>query len=271
MFGWIRSLFVRPKPKLVKRVPELFRYLPTDAIEDNPSNARVELNVAYYEALRQSIARYGVLVPVIVYPAGERTYRLIAGHRRTQAARELGLESVPAIVRKVSERRAAELALVENTFRLDLTRLETLRAFNHAVETHPNVDKAALAKVLGLDPEAMEGAEALLGLSEGLQRALDRGEVEESQAFSIQDIGDDATRDELVELVRERNLNTEETQALVDRILHRQARFVTSDRSAHYHTPNCAFAQLIPEPARRGVYSRAEGKRWGKIACMNCL
>lgn len=270
MFGWIYSLFGRKKSRLVKRVPELFRYLPTSLIEDSPDNARVEVNVAYYEGLKQSVERYGILVPVIVYPKGE-AYRLIAGHRRLRAARELNLESVPSILRRVSERRAAELALVENTFRLDLTRLETLRAFNHAVETHPNVDKTALAKILGLDPEAMEGAAALLGLSEGLQRALDRGEVGEPQAFSIQDIGDDATREELVDLVRERNLNVEETQALVDRILHRQPRFVTSDRSVHYHTPACAYAQLIPEPARKGVYSRAEGKRWGKIACMNCL
>jgi len=80
-------------------------------------------------ALSASIRRSGVMQPIVVRPAEGGGYELIAGERRWRAAKRAGLERVPALVRELGEREAAEWALVENTQRADLNPVERARAY----------------------------------------------------------------------------------------------------------------------------------------------
>jgi ParB family chromosome partitioning protein len=271
MFGAILNFLRGSRPSVARPArATVLRELPTQRIHENPENARRQTNLASFEELKQSVQTHGILVPLIVRPEGTE-YTLIAGHRRLRAARELGLARVPALVRRVSETRAAELALIENSFRLDLSKLELLRAFESVVRRRPARPREALAEALGLDAAALADAAFLSTLPEDLQHTLEAGLISEDQATRLADVPDEEARLEMVDLVREGGLDADATRGLVDRTLGRDGRFVTSPESRHFHAPGCAFARIIPEPLRRWVYSKRDGLKLGKIACMNCL
>lgn len=271
MFGWILNLIQRPeRSALRRRVPQVFRYLPIHRIIKNPNNARRYPHPIPFEELRVSIEKYGILVPVIARPDGDE-YALIAGHRRVEAARQLNLPNVPAMVRRVSERRASELALIENRYRLDLSKLELLRAFQELAKRHPNHPRTDLAARMGINPATLGSAAFLSVLPEDLQEAVDTGGLSEDHVTRLADVGDSDARRQLIDVVREKNLDADDTRGLVDRVLRRRGRFVTTSQGRHFHTPHCAFAHAIPQALRRWVYSKSEGLKLGKIACMNCL
>lgn len=99
------------------------------AVRANRYQPREGMDEGELESLTASIRRSGVMQPIVVRPAGEGGYELIAGERRWRAAQRAGLERVPAVVREVDDRTAAEWALVENTQRADLNPVERARAF----------------------------------------------------------------------------------------------------------------------------------------------
>ena len=268
MFSWVWKLFGQTQAP--RRRMTVFRDLPAHRIDANPENARRQTNLMSFDSLRDSIAEHGIIVPLIVRPDGER-FTLIAGHRRLAAARELGMAHVPAIVRRVSENRAAELAVVENQFRLDLTKLEQLRAFESVAQRHPTEARTELAFEMGMREADLADAAYLSVLPEDVQQAVEAGLITEDHAVRLADIDDEEARLELVELIRESGLDPDETRGLVDRMLRRRGRFITAPDSRHFHAPACAFARMIPETLQKWVYSKKEGLKLGKIACMNCL
>lgn len=170
-------------------------------------------------ALAESIRKDGMLQPVVVRPPGkDGRCELIAGERRWRAAQECGLEKIPALVRRVSERQAAVLALVENLQREDLSPLEEAAAFGQLIEkfdlSHAQAAAAVgrsrstitnLLRLLKLGPEAREllqskrlemgHARALLNLPPKLQAAAarlvaeKRLTVRETERLTMRQIG----------------------------------------------------------------------------------
>jgi len=99
------------KPKaeaLLKEGDERFARIPVGVIEPDPDQPRK--NIGNIEELKASIAEHGIIQPIVVSPFGAEAFRIIAGERRFSAARELGLETVPAIIRTVEEHRARSAA-----------------------------------------------------------------------------------------------------------------------------------------------------------------
>ena len=94
-----------------------------DQIEPNPNQPRKHFESSKLQELSASIRASGVIQPIIVRRVGE-TYQLIAGERRWRAARQAGLERIPAIVRDATDAESLELALVENLLREDLNPME---------------------------------------------------------------------------------------------------------------------------------------------------
>src|SRR5690242_6731108 len=88
--------------------------LPLDRIQPNPRQPRLEFDEAMLFELAESIRAQGVLQPVLVRPAGDGGYQLVAGERRFRASKLLGLPTIPAIVREVNDDELLELALIEN-------------------------------------------------------------------------------------------------------------------------------------------------------------
>jgi ParB family chromosome partitioning protein len=99
-------------------------------IESNPFQTRKQIKEADLAELAASIKANGVLEPIIVRPLRDGRFQLIAGERRTQAAARAGRQTIPAIVREVSDQTAMEMTIIENLQREDLGPMEQARAFD---------------------------------------------------------------------------------------------------------------------------------------------
>lgn len=258
-FGWLRP----------RRGP-VFRWIPPEKIVENPRNVRRIERPEEFECLKQSIARLGIVVPVLVVREGRR-FRLVAGHRRVRAARELGMRRIPAIVRALSRPEVDAVAVAENEHRVGLTDWELARVVERAAARRGGADPHRIAQAMGIPWEAVERGAALERLSKTIQEAVLAGEIGLEVAQVLDEVPDAELQAQLVEMVREESLDVEEARAMVDRVMRKQPAFVTTRESRHFHSVECPFAQLIPDDRRVGLYSRREGRRWGKIACMNCL
>jgi ParB family transcriptional regulator, chromosome partitioning protein len=159
--------------------------IPLDAILPNPDQPRATLEPAALEALAASLRATGVLQPVVVGPAdAQGRHQLIAGERRWRAARRVGLQAIPALVRETGDDTALEQALVENVQREDLNPIDEAEAYRQLMEatgltqdqvaervgkSRPTVANAL--RLLGLPPDAMEALRAGV-ISAGHARAL---------------------------------------------------------------------------------------------------
>ena len=111
-----------------------FREIPLDLIRANPDQPRRSFDPSSITSLAASIAEAGVIQPLVVRPLADGRYEVIAGERRMRAAREAGLEIVPAIIRDEDEAKRMQTALIENVAREDLNPVDEARACVALVE-----------------------------------------------------------------------------------------------------------------------------------------
>lgn len=202
-------------------------------IDPWPDQPRRYFDPERYAALRRSIAQQGILQPVLLRPQGER-YQLIAGARRVRAARELGLATVPALVRELNDIQARELALVENLQREGLNPLEetwgTLdllalklgldragavqaldRMLNHSAgESGPEAEiiQAVFQDLGKLTPQSFRTHRLpLLNLPAEILQALEQGQLHYTKARALAQIPDPVFRDQLLQQAISENLS----------------------------------------------------------------
>lgn len=197
------------------REGERLEQVEIDAIRPNPKQPRAEFDAASLEELAASMRAHGVLQPLIVR-AVEGGYELVAGERRWRAARLAGLRTVPAVVRAVDDRRVAEIALIENLQREDLTPLEEARAYRELIDVH-GLSQEEVAQAVGKSRSAVANALRLLALEEDLQQMVQRGDLTEGHARALLAAPAGAPRRALAARVRERGLTVREAEALARR------------------------------------------------------
>ena len=156
--------------------------VPLDAIDPNPAQPRRRFDPAALAQLADSIRRHGVLQPVVVRRAGDR-YELVVGERRWRAAREAGLEHVPAVVADVAPRSRLELALVENVQRNDLNPIELALAFRALTESGATQDQ--VGERVGLDRSTVANHLRLLELPRELQEDVEEGRLAAGHAKAL--------------------------------------------------------------------------------------
>jgi ParB family chromosome partitioning protein len=152
------------------------RELPLDAITPNPRQPRRHFPEADLEALAASIRERGVLQPVIVRPTGPDTYQLIAGERRWRASRLAARRTIPALIRDTDATHAAELALIENLARRDLTPIEEARALRALID-HLGTQHQHLAARLARSPSDLTNTLKLLDLPDTVIDLIDHGQL----------------------------------------------------------------------------------------------
>jgi ParB family chromosome partitioning protein len=166
-------------------------------IDPNPHQPRATMDPATLRELAASIKASGILQPVIVRAVGEDRYQLIAGHRRTEAAKLAGLEKVPAIVRVDStEERQAEWALIENIQRADLNAIERAKAYRSYIDKF-NLTHAQAAERLGEDRTTITNFLRLLDLNPGVQDLVARGILSAGHAKVLAGVTDKSRQDAL--------------------------------------------------------------------------
>src|ERR671937_703833 len=180
-------------PETSADAPEL-RELPLEVINPNPRQPRTRLEPASISSLAASIADAGMVQPLIVRPLGNGRYELIAGERRWRAAREAGIQAVPAIVRDQGEAERLQTALIENMAREDLNPVDEARACAALVEDL-GLSKEELGRRLGRSRSAISNLIRLLDLPDEVLDLLAAGDLSEGHGRAIlQARGNDARR-----------------------------------------------------------------------------
>jgi ParB family chromosome partitioning protein len=169
---------------LVMGEDERIQKLLITSVAPNPDQPRRHFDVAALEELSISIREHGIVLPLVVRPIKDGSYRIIAGERRWRAAGIAGLKHVPAIVRTLKELEELEIALVENVQRVDLAPLEqaaSLRRLHDQFST----SYEDVAKRLGKGTSTIVNIVRLLNLPPDALKALAEREITEGHARTI--------------------------------------------------------------------------------------
>ncbi len=212
----------RSSKKKDDQVQESIFHIEVDRIAPNPGQPRRHFDEAALRELANSIREFGFIQPLVVTkkeietPAGiDVSYELIAGERRLNAAKLLGLPLVPAIVRKVNlEREKIELAIIENIQREALNPIETARAFQRLQEEFRMTQREIAAK-LGKSRETVANSVRLLDLPAYIQEALQKGALSESHGRLLLAIDDPAAQKKLFDDIALRGLTTRDVKERV--------------------------------------------------------
>lgn len=158
--------------------------LPLDAIAVNQYQPRDKFDQASLNALSDSIRAVGVLQPVLVRPRSDGTYELIAGERRCRAARQAGLDRIPAVVRTAEDFDALEQALLENLHREDLNAIEEAAACQQLIDEF-GFTQETVAKRLGRSRSAVANSVRLLQLPTEVKAMVVDGSLSAGHARAL--------------------------------------------------------------------------------------
>jgi len=173
-----------PVPETVPRAGEgPGAEMAIDRLDPNPFQPRSAWDPARLAELAASIRESGIVQPILVRPVGER-FQIIAGERRWRAARQLGLATVPVVVRAVADERLLELALVENIQRQELTPLEEAQAFQRLQEEF-GLTQEDVARRVGRDRSTVANTLRLLRLPRELRELLSAGRLDAGHARAL--------------------------------------------------------------------------------------
>lgn len=190
------------------------RSLPLDRIDPNPRQPRDRFDEQGLVELAASIREVGLLQPVLVRPAVDGRYELVAGERRLRAARLAGLTELPALVRRTADDRLLTEALVENLHRTNLDPLEEAAAYRQLLDdlgmTHDG-----LAARLGRSRSAISNALRLLGLPATVQHLLRTGALSAGHARALLALPSPVRQERVAQRVVDEELSVRATEALV--------------------------------------------------------
>ncbi len=228
-------------PALQERSAEI----PLARLAPNPFQPRQAADAQELADLTGSVRKHGVLQPIIVRPV-RNGFEVVAGERRWRAAEAAGLDTIPAVIRVLTDREALELALVENLQRADLNPVERARAYQRLIEEF-HVTQEQVAERVGKSQPAIANALRLLLLPKQIQISLEAGRITEGHARALLSIGDQASMLMVWERVERRGLSVREAEALARASISReiprrvttqdpQLRSVEADLSRRYGT-----------------------------------
>lgn len=158
--------------------------LPIGEIEPNRDQPRKAFDDAALAELSASIAQHGVLQPLLVRPMSGGGYQIVAGERRYRASRMAGLTELPAVIRELSDKEAAQLALIENLQREDLNPMEEALGFQKLMEGY-GLTQEETAHIVNKSRPAVANALRLLNLPEEVTAMVADGTLSAGHARAI--------------------------------------------------------------------------------------
>ena len=159
-------------------------------IEPNRSQPRKNFDESAISALADSIREHGVLQPLLVRPMPSGGYQIVAGERRWRAARMLGLDEVPVVVRDLSDLETAQIALIENLQRENLNPIEEALGYRRLQDDF-DMKQEDIAKTVGRSRSAVANAIRLLRLPEAVQELLIDGSITAGHARALLGFSDE--------------------------------------------------------------------------------
>ncbi|MDR0461905.1 MAG: ParB/RepB/Spo0J family partition protein [Christensenellaceae bacterium] len=158
------------------------------SIDNNLNQPRKTFVPEKLQELEESIRANGVIQPILVNRVGSR-YMIVAGERRWRAAKNIGLKTIPAIVRNYSAKQIAEVALVENLMRSDLNEIEIAVGIKKLMDTHM-MTQEQVSRVLGLSRPAIANSLRFLNMPKEVQMLLEHGRISAGHAKCLAGVSD---------------------------------------------------------------------------------
>jgi ParB family chromosome partitioning protein len=162
---------------------ERFLDIDVDKLKPNPLQPRTTWDLESLEELAQSIQETGILQPVIVVPDGDH-YRIIVGERRWRAAKKIGLPTIPALIRNLTEAQQHEAMLIENLQREDLNPIEIAQAYRRMIQDF-NYTQDNVAQKVGKDRASVANTLRLLKLPKEIQNLIADGKLSMGHARAL--------------------------------------------------------------------------------------
>ena len=181
-------------------------------IEPNPTQPRKHFDTEALQSLADSIARHGLLQPIAVREHEIGFYRIIAGERRWRAAKMAGLIEIPAIIYEMDDKKAAELALIENLQREDLNPIEEAAAFRALIQDF-DMTQEEMSQQIGKSRSAIANAMRLLDLPSPILSLVAEGTLSAEHARAILSLDREEDMHTLAAKIIERTLSVRETEA----------------------------------------------------------
>lgn len=187
--------------------------LPIEKIVPNPDQPRSSFKQEPLEELAASIARDGLLQPILVREQSDGTYQIIAGERRWQASKIAGLTEIPVRIIDSSDDKVLELAMVENVQRADLNPIEEAYGYRRLMETK-GLTQAEVAEVVSKGRSTIANALRLLDLPEDAQQLLFEEKITAGHARAILSIPTEEGRQTLTNKLLSEQLSVREAEAI---------------------------------------------------------
>jgi ParB family chromosome partitioning protein len=195
------------------------REIPLDQIDRNPFQTRSQVNEEQLAELAASITANGVVQPVLVRPLPNGRFQLIAGERRWRASQLAGKETIPAILRQVSDEQAMEITIVENLQRADLNPMEQARAFERlSREFHMTQEQMAVRT--GKDRATVANFLRLLRLPASVQARVESGELSFGHARTLLAFEHAEEMEKAAQRIVGLSLSVRQTENYVQGLLH---------------------------------------------------
>lgn len=191
---------------------------PIEKVIPNPRQPRMVMQEEELHDLANSIREHGILQPLVVtYDGAADQYILIAGERRLRAAKLAGLDTVPVLIRQVTEQERLELALIENLQRADLSPLETAEAFRQLAEVF-GLSHEEIAVQVGKSRVTVTNTLRLLKLPEPILNALSENAITEGHARALLGLPTPQAQLGALQTILNLSLNVRQTEALVRKL-----------------------------------------------------
>ena len=190
--------------------------LPISQVETCSSQPRKRFDDESLQELADSISQHGIIQPLTVRKLSSGYYQIIAGERRWRAARLAGLQEVPVIVIEADDRKAAELAMIENLQREDLNPMEEAAGFQSLIESYHMTQEEAAQRV-GKSRSAVTNALRLLGLTPAVRKLVEEGKLSAGHARALVPLSP-SLQESAANAIVSGGLSVRQTEALVKRL-----------------------------------------------------
>jgi len=190
-----------------------YQQLPIYKVEPNPDQPRQDFDEEELQALADSIAVHGIIQPLTVREMPNGYYQIIAGERRWRAARMANLSDVPAVIIEADDKKAMELALIENLQRQDLNPLEEALGYQTLMNDYGLTQEEAAGRV-GKSRPAVANALRLLGLCPEVQERVRKGELSAGHARAILQLKSEKKQQEAAQKIVALGLSVRQAELL---------------------------------------------------------
>ena len=221
------------------QMEEQILQVPIEDILPNRFQPRLAFDDASLQDLAASIKQHGIIQPLILRRKNDK-YEIIAGERRYKAARMAGLVSVPAIISNLSDAASAEVAIVENVQRKDLTAIEEAKSYQ-AILDKGYMTQEELAKKMGLSQSAISNKLRLLTLDESVQNAVLKNQISERHARSLLKVKDKNMQKVLLDKIINERLTVRQLEKEIKKV---EPTLYSEDIHINASTPTTSVNQV---------------------------